>query len=84
LKFGQTAPSPSAICDPFSAPQESKVDSLRLLDRVGRKELEIGAPKSEVEPPLLPAMELPLLPLFSSADGEENRWAVGLMIDDRD
>jgi hypothetical protein len=62
----------------------SKVGSLHLLDRVGRNGLEIGAPMSVVGPPMLPAMELLLLALFSPTVGEENRWVIGLPIDDRD
>jgi hypothetical protein len=33
---------------------------------------------------MLPAMELLLLALFSPTVGEENRWVIGLRIDDRD
>jgi hypothetical protein len=69
--------SPSSVRDPFSPPQVSKVGSLRLVDRIGRNRLEIGAPKSKVEPPILPAMKLPLLALFSPADGEENHLGRG-------
>jgi hypothetical protein len=73
LKSGRTASLPLAVREPFSPPQVSKVGSLHLLDHVGRNRLEIGVPKSEVEPPMLSAMELPLLALFSPVDGEENR-----------